>query len=262
MADPDGDPATDDAPDIINNSWGIIDEVNQCTTDFRADIETLKALGIAVVFAAGNEAKIPPGPTSLPPANDPSSFAVGAVGDFPYYVASFSSRGPSACDGGIYPELVAPGELVRTTDLSFGGVSPDPYTFVSGTSFAAAHVSGVMALLWSAYPNLPLTDPDPNDMVNEINLEDALRNPASALDLGPIGPDVSYGYGLVNAKDAFNLIDLELNPCVFSVDFSVQPDMATPGVSIPGTWMGIASRTVIPRIVPLPTRSFTPALQN
>ncbi|MBW2623959.1 MAG: S8 family serine peptidase, partial [Deltaproteobacteria bacterium] len=232
MADPDENPATDDAPDIVNNSWGFVGEVDQCTPDFRTDIETLKALGIAVVFAAGNEAKIPPGPSSIAPANDPSSFAVGAVGDFPYTVASFSSRGPSACDGGIYPELVAPGVLVKTTDLSFGGVSPDPYTVISGTSFAAAHVSGVMALLLAAYPNLPLTDPDPNDMENVVNLEDALKDPASVLDLGPLGPDNNYGHGLVNAIDAFNLIDLDLDPCAISADVAAQPDASTPGVPV------------------------------
>ncbi len=54
MLDPDGDPITDDAPDIINNSWGIENYVNDCVQEFNDDITTLKEAGISVVFSAGN----------------------------------------------------------------------------------------------------------------------------------------------------------------------------------------------------------------
>ncbi|MFO7594352.1 MAG: S8 family serine peptidase, partial [Pseudomonadota bacterium] len=91
LLDPDGDPMTLDAPDVVNNSWGFPSTAGECYTEFSQDIEVLKAAGIAVVFAAGNEGQN----GSASPADNPEAFAVGAV-DSSNNVASFSSRGPSA----------------------------------------------------------------------------------------------------------------------------------------------------------------------
>jgi hypothetical protein len=102
-------------------------------------------------------------------------------------VAGFSSRGPGACDGSIYPALVAPGVGINTSDLSFGGLPL--YMNVSGTSFAAPHVAGVLALLAGAFPNAGVAE-----------LEAALRE--GAQDLGVAGADNSYGQGLVDALTA------------------------------------------------------------
>ena len=41
LLDPDGDPATDDAPDVVNNSWGFPELAGSCYTEFEADIEAL-----------------------------------------------------------------------------------------------------------------------------------------------------------------------------------------------------------------------------
>ena len=197
--DPDGDPDTDDAPDVVNNSWGI-ENTGECFLEFERDIQALKAAGIAVVFAAGNDGSSPA--TGISPANNQGAFSVGAV-DRALAIADFSSRGPSACDGGIFPLLVAPGVSIRTSDLSRGG---SRYTRVpvSGTSFSTPHVSGAMALLWSAFPGRSLSD-----------LEWAIN--ASALDLGASGPDNDYGYGFLDVKKAFSLL---LNP---SPHISVDP---------------------------------------
>jgi bacillopeptidase F len=138
LLDPDGDPATNDAPDVVNNSWGFPDLVDQCYVEFETDIELLKAASIAVVFSAGN--KGPTAATSVSPANNPQGFATGAV-DSGLNIASTSSRGPSACDATTYPEVVAPGVNVRTADLTAGGVVPNSYVSVSGTSAAAPHIS-------------------------------------------------------------------------------------------------------------------------
>lgn len=188
LLDPDGNPATDDAPDVVNSSWGLVDgSVNQCIEEFEADIHALKTAGIAVVFSAGNSGPNPS--SSVSPANYPDSFSVGAV-DERRMVGTFSGRGPSACDGRIFPEVVAPGVNIKTADLTFGGVRPFPYTYVTGTSFSAPHVSGTMALLMSAFPS-----------ANLAQLEEALKT--TAFELGPIGSDNTYGYGIINASNAF-----------------------------------------------------------
>ena len=191
LLDPDGNPDTDDAPDVVNSSWGFETEPGICDQEFLPDIQALKSAGIAVVFSAGNSG--PSLDTSVSPANYAESFAVGSVTPISL-ISHFSSRGPSACSGDFYPEVVAPGENIRTADLSLNlpGASP-VYRILDGTSFAAPHVAGLMALLLSASPGLPVSE-----------LESAIQ--LSAADLGSSGPDNSYGYGMVNALAAFNLI--------------------------------------------------------
>lgn len=185
--DPDGNPATDDAPDVVNNSWDISAE-DDCNTVFQADLDALRAADIAVVFSAGNYG--PMSSTSVSPANAGNVASVGAIDD-QRQVALFSSRGPSACDGSVFPQLVAPGEGVLTTDLSFGGTPS--YTLVAGTSFSAPHVAGAMALLRSAAP-----------LVSVEQMEEALIT--TARDVGAAGPDNDSGHGLVSALAALDAL--------------------------------------------------------
>jgi bacillopeptidase F len=186
LLDPDGDPATDDAPDVVNNSWGFRDLPGQCVDEFTLDIQILRSAGIAVVFSAGNAG--PGTSTSLSPANNPGAFSVGGT-DEQDQVMSSSSRGPSACDGSIFPTLVAPGDGVLTADLTLGGIFADATTEVQGTSFAAPHVTGAAALLLSAHPD---------GSVEQI--EQALL--AGAEDLGPDGPDHDSGFGRLDVVKA------------------------------------------------------------
>jgi bacillopeptidase F len=188
LLDPDGNPGTDDAPDVVNISWGFEDLYGVCFSEFQPDVQALRAAGIAMAFAAGNTGNHG-GNTSVSPANYPESFAVGAV-DQALAVPLFSARGPSACDGTVYPEVVAPG-FVRTTDLSFGGIPL--FNNLAGTSFSAPHVAGTMALLLSALPGQSVTA-----------LEAALRQ--TATDLGPAGPDNNSGSGMINALAAYTYL--------------------------------------------------------
>jgi len=187
MLDPDGDPGTDDAADVVNNSWNILTSLNSCDTEFAADITNLNAAGISVVFSAGNDG---PNTSSLSPANNGGSVSVGAIDEF-QNAGAFSARGPSACGGGLYPLLSAPGVNVKAADLTFGGVFPTSYAYETGTSFAAPHVAGALALLQSAFPNSTLQD-------RETALE------LSALDLGDAGADNTYGYGEVDVIAAYD----------------------------------------------------------
>ncbi|HEY9050272.1 MAG TPA: S8 family serine peptidase [Gammaproteobacteria bacterium] len=196
MLDPDNNPDTDDAPDIVNNAWNLQNTFNSCNTEFQDDINVLRNAEIAVVFSAGNTGPYPS--SSLSPANNAGSFETGAV-DSSLNVVYSSGRGPSACDGGIYPQISAPGFNIRTTDLTFGGILPDLYTTVSGTSFAAAHVTGAMALLKSAVAS---------SSVDEI--ESALTQ--SAVDVGSSGADNDYGFGVINVTDAYQLLQFNNAP--------------------------------------------------
>jgi bacillopeptidase F len=64
---------------------------------------------------------------------------------------------------------------------------------VSGSSLAAPHVAGVLALLAGAFPAASVAE-----------LEDAIVR--GAQDLGEVGADNNYGNGLVNALEAFNVL--------------------------------------------------------
>ncbi|MEJ2396169.1 MAG: Calx-beta domain-containing protein, partial [Candidatus Thiodiazotropha sp.] len=189
ILDPDGDPATNDAPDVVNNSWGFSSTINQCYQEFSDDIRLLREAGIAVVFSAGNYG--PSAETSISPANDPGVVSVGSVDQFSD-IDTFSSRGPGACDGGIFPKLVAPGSLIFVADRL-----PVTYNVVTGTSFSAPHVTGAIALLKSAFP-----------MATVSQIETALYD--SATDLGATGGDDLYGYGMLNVASAFDLLFRDL----------------------------------------------------
>ena len=179
LLDPDGNPATADAPDVVNSSWAM--SASGCVLDFQPDLASLRAAGILPVFAAGNYG--PLSGTSSSPANNPEAFAVGATDDadvlYPY-----SSRGPSACGQPVYPQLVAPGVGIHTTDLY--GLYADP----TGTSVAAPHVAGALALLLQAFPGLSAD-------------RQAAALESSAADLGVVGADNSYGHGRLDALAAY-----------------------------------------------------------
>jgi hypothetical protein len=180
--DPDGIPSTDDAPDVINNSWGAIDarDFEVCTDVIYAAIDAANAAGIAVVFAAGNFGPTPG--SIIPPAarDDPSlaSFGVGATEGqgTGLVVADFSGRGPSPCNGGIKPDLVAPGRVPEIRQVSGNTARLTGFT-INGTSFSTAIVSGALALVRQVNPSAgprqakqfllstarPVDPPEPNN---------------------------------------------------------------------------------------------------
>jgi len=182
LLDPDGDPTTADAPNVVNNSWSY-SPGSGCNLAFQLDLQALRAVGIVPIFAAGNFG--PSDSTSVSPANYPESLAVGAVDANDDLYAS-SGRGPSDCGEAstVYPEIVAPGVNIRTTQR-FG-----LYQNATGTSLAAPHVAGALALLLSFDPDLTASE-------QEAALID------SAVDLGAPGPDNQFGYGRLDALAAY-----------------------------------------------------------
>jgi len=72
-------------------------------------------------------------------------------------------------------------------------VKASNYAYFDGTSMATPHVSAVAALVWSYFPTC-----------TGSQIRTSLDN--SALDLGTAGRDTKYGYGLVQAKAAYDRI--------------------------------------------------------
>jgi len=179
-------------PHVINNSWGYCNY----TEYFLTEIENLRAAGIFPVFAAGNTSNC--GEASCgsvaTPAAYKESFAVGATKENDD-IADFSLWGPSPDPSISYlikPDVVAPGHLIRSS-YNNGG-----YVTWSGTSMAAPHVTGTIALLLSKYPAL----------IGEIDvIETRLKQSATGFIYDPncndswdnITPNNVFGYGLINA---------------------------------------------------------------
>jgi len=190
-----GDPAK--APDVTNNSWGCPPSEGCSWDTLQAAVAAQRAAGIMTVVSAGNSGP-GCGTVSDPPALYDDSYSVGATTSSDG-LASFSSRGPASANQGnpnlLKPDIVAPGVGVRSA-VPGGG-----YQSWQGTSMAGPHVAGAVALVWSADATLK----------NDQTATETLLN-ASAFRLASVvegcggdyvnGPNNSWGYGLVDVKQA------------------------------------------------------------
>ena len=121
-----------------------------------------------------------------------SSVSVGAL-DSNNLVADFSSRGPVTVDGSnrIKPDLSAPGVNIR------GAVPGNTYSSGwSGTSMAAPHVAGGVALIWQAKPGL-IGDIDGTEALYESTATHKKTPETCGNTKGKV-PNNTYGYGLIN----------------------------------------------------------------
>ncbi len=193
--DPDGNPGTDDAPDIINASWGILptSDFDQCTDVLYDAIDAAEAAGIAVLFAAGNGGPSP-GSVAFPASRDDAalrSFAVGSSsGTTSIAVANFSGRGPSPCGGGIKPEIIAPGTVPEVRADGEGRARLTGFT-AQGTSLSTAQASGALALLRQARGGAT------SEALKRFLID-------NAEDVGVAGPDNDAGHGLLDVPASLN----------------------------------------------------------
>jgi subtilisin family serine protease len=171
--------------------------------------------GIVLIAAAGNA-----GPKSPPlyPAADPNVIAVTAI-DASDKLFEGANRGPQVA-------LAAPG-----VDI----LAPAPnsaYQLTTGTSVAAAHVSGVAALLIEHNPSIDVAT------VHEILT-------ASARTLGPNGRDDQFGWGLVDPAQALADLDAKMaRDQIASAPAATPATAAAPAATPPAT--PAAARTTTP----------------
>ena len=207
--------------EISTNSWGWDIYPPNCYlhgyydlfSQNYDDIVDLK-LGspITIVFSAGNEENdgdCPPYPwdqISSPGGTAKNTITVGATYSDTNGHTCFSSRGPTD-DGRIKPDVSAPGdENGCLVDPQINSTWPgNTYDEIAGTSMSAPAVAGTAALLYQDYRNTHGgADPTPAT-VKALLIH-------TARDLGNVGPDYTYGWGLINATAAVDVIRADKNP--------------------------------------------------
>lgn len=201
----DGDPAR--APDVINNSWSCPPSEGCTAPDvLRAVVEAVRAAGIVTVHSAGNNGFSGCSSITTPAAIYDASFTVGATDD-QNRIAGFSSRGPVTIDGSgrRKPDIVAPGVDIRSSLPTYLANPNEPYGTIDGTSMAAPHVAGLVALLVSAEPLLA----GRVDAIEAIITNSALplmTDEGCGTDAPNSLPNNVYGWGRIDALAAYEAL--------------------------------------------------------
>lgn len=141
--------------------------------------------GIVVSVAAGNSG--PAKYTVGSPGAADKALTVAAMadaGELGFNLANFSSRGPTA-DGRIKPDIAAPGYNITAAQAN----TVNGYVQYSGTSMATPFISGTIALILDANPNLT-----PVEVINIIT--------GTATDWGPASKEIDYGFGKLDSYEA------------------------------------------------------------
>lgn len=181
------------APDIVSNSWGG----SHADTFYKTVVDAWVAAGIIPVVSNGNAG--PECSTATSPADYANVISVGSLNQ-QNGLSLASSKGPSGFSTGIIkPDITAPGVLIKSSWFD----ADDSYWTTSGTSMAAPHVSGAIALLLSIQPTL--TFDDVKSILFSTTDQTALR--ASRYSCGNTSdstwPNNQYGYGVLDVYSAF-----------------------------------------------------------
>jgi subtilisin family serine protease len=205
-------PRPDLRADVVGNSYSCPPE-ELCAQDaLKTAVDNMRAAGVFMAVSAGNE-----GPAcstiDWPPGHYDSAVTVGAVSNTDA-IAAFSSRGPIDIDGSLRrkPDLVAPGVAVRSS-------SRNGYATLNGTSMAAPHVGGAVALLWSAFPNLR-GHVDATEKLLEDSAVPLTTTQGCGGDSASAVPNNVYGYGRLDVYAAYRLAEVQFPPSLNLADVS------------------------------------------
>jgi len=173
------------AADVVSLSGGFYEQVDA----FIEPIENMKAAGVVPVMSIGNGGE----GTSGSPGNVYEAFGIGAT-DIEDLVAGFSSGEvvdwpASHPEPYIKPDFSAPGVGIYSS-------VPGGYESWQGTSMAAPHVAGTVALMLEGNPTLTVED-----------VYAAIQE--TAVDLGDEGQDTRYGWGRIDAFEAVSSVTLD-----------------------------------------------------
>ena len=176
------------APDITNNSWGCPSSEGCSPDTLQAAAEAQAAAGIMMVVAAGNE-----GPSCStvqdPPGIYEASYSVGALITAATRLLPLAAAAQSQSTEAVGSNLISPHREQASDPL----VTPAITLYRFAVLMATPHISGAMALLWSAIPSLR----------NQITASRAALNNAvhfiASTQCGNVGPPNNvYGWGRVD----------------------------------------------------------------
>lgn len=221
--------------DVINNSWG---DQGHIFYDYLHDVLLESAIdnaitngrngkGCIVVFASGNHA-----PTiDYPGDYRPEILTVGSI-------SSLGERASTSAYGNLL-DVVAPGVSVYSLYPN------DSYQYLSGTSMAAPHVSGVAALILSANPNL--TGQQVRDIIEttaqkirDIDETNGLYNYTISSDHPNGSWNNQVGYGLVDAYAAVQAAvnyNTDLYVRDYATDDGTEPSVTDNMWNSPDIWL-------------------------
>jgi subtilisin family serine protease len=180
----------------VGNSMQVISMSLTLTSDVQAlhdAVDTANNAGVVVVAASGNSGDGNAATNNVGyPGKYTSAIAVSAT-DNSDRIATFSSDGAEV-------EIAAPGVNIYST--ARGG----SYSTMSGTSMATPHVAGVIANMLAA-PVIAAADLNGDGLWSAGEVRSYLQTTSD--DLGTVGRDVFYGYGLVDTEEAVSGIQTQ-----------------------------------------------------
>lgn len=192
----------DQKADVINLSLGGPTNSTIAPEAFRL----ARQAGVIIVAASGNESSSGINyPASL---NGVVSVSATTINNTLAPYSNFGNTVDIAAPGGDFTDVNGDGfadGVLSTAGSDANGMLQFGYAFFQGTSMAAPHIAGIAALMKSA-----------NNSLTPDEFDQLLSNGEITDDLGVVGRDDQFGYGLVDAYKAVtaagNLVDTPVEP--------------------------------------------------